>query len=662
MCWKKVPMCKAILLNFLCVVCLMFSYIFPASAQKLDTVTVYNHAKSTPLWSNSQVEQLADYLAKPFKDDASKVLAFAYWICTNMHCSFVYDQTYTPQTRNILQTKSTNPEGFAILMQALCEHAHIPSEIVYGYVRDFDFTDTLRRANHVWNVVRINNTWRLFDLTFAAGSFTFVPEKTVSFTTTTSPKFSYSFVPQYNPKWLSVNPNTMIQTHFPLLRCMQMREKPVPFSVFIHGNDAVQKFMSAYPESAQNNAKLTAFHELTSQKKYQQIAQESEYENPLNVRDKAYWLYTAVHEIKTEAYLEYVNRIFARFHILRPMKEQVVLADSLISIALQQNSEEFASKRKKSESWRLQTLSYNKELIEKYQTYIKTYTTQEKAFSRLEKQQNSFLSFLTLSANKFSEQEILEVPRPFVHLNDDMYERVFLLLHADSIASLKRELLQEYQQSTQNIASLDYLQTIVNAEQNLLAMFQQNQQKCIVFLENKYTNLTDNFYDENTFVTNICNPNITIVNSILKPYSNTLILSVNEAQSKRFDLIREYIRLSSEQFRFVKEAKKKSYVNVGEDSVYAAIVNEYIQQCNEFSTDIKLYTQVVSQLKSLFQQQNQELTETVKVIKLEDSYATARHTEYSAHITRIRNTEQNVLMYMRAELKTIKKLIDSELN
>ena len=662
---KRVHMYKTKLLQFLRIFVLCFFVTTTYAQKRLDTLAIYNHARNAPVWINSNTEQLAEYLRKPFSDDASKVLAFAYWISSNIQWKFVLNQTNTIRAQDVLGAKSSNSEGIAVLMHELCKVSLIPSEIVYGYVRDFDYSegDTLWRSNHAWNVVKIKNDWHFFDIAYASGRISFVPKSNISFTqvSESSPEFSCEFVQDYNPYWFSLNPNKSIETHFPLHTCMQLRSQPVPFSVFLRGSQSVQKYISAYHEQNQNNTKLNSYYELHSQKKYLQTAYESERENPLNVRDKAFWLYTAVYEIKTDAYLEYVNRIFARFHVLRPMREQTILADSLLLIAIQQNSAQFQSKKKKSETWRSNVLLQNKFRVSKCQEYIKMYTGYRNSLSRLENQCNSLLSFLSQSAQKFSEHEIIDVGRPFVHLNAEMYERVFLLLAVDSLATRKQKLLLEYTQSLQNSVSLNYLQNVYAAEQRVYELCEQNRLYSVSFLEKSYAHITCNFYDKELMSKSYFAQNMKSIDSIQSKYASLYASDFLEAQNIRFEIIRDYIRLSIEQLKYVKDAKKKSYVNVGEDSIYSAILLDFVQQCRAFSSDIEMYIHAISQFQQVFHEQMQEFNLLLLIFKNEDRFETARHSEYIKYITNIRNAEQEKLQYMRAELKAIKKLIDSEL-
>src|SRR5690606_3695111 len=121
---------------------------------------------------------------------------------------------------------------------------------------------------------------------------------------------------------------------------------------------------------------------------------------------------------------------------------------------------QFQSKKKQSELWRLQMSQKSKLLLLQFQEHTKMYSAHNNSLSRLESQHNSFLSFLSQNAQKFSEQDILEVGRPFVHLNSEMYERVFLLLAVDSLAKRKHEILADYKRDMQNKVTFDYIQIV----------------------------------------------------------------------------------------------------------------------------------------------------------------------------------------------------------
>ena len=88
-------------------------------------------------------------------------------------------------------------EGYSRLFKALCDHAGIKSEIVYGYGR----TNNNRRfgVNHTWNAVYLDSSWHLLDVTWASGFVSYANE----------------YIRRYNDSYFLTPPDQFIQDHYP---------------------------------------------------------------------------------------------------------------------------------------------------------------------------------------------------------------------------------------------------------------------------------------------------------------------------------------------------------------------------------------------------------------------------------------------------------------
>ncbi len=88
-------------------------------------------------------------------------------------------------------------EGYSRLFKALCDHAGIKAEIIYGYAR----TNSNRRfgVNHTWNAVYLDSAWHLLDVTWASGVVTFANE----------------YIRQYNDFYFLTPPDQFIRDHYP---------------------------------------------------------------------------------------------------------------------------------------------------------------------------------------------------------------------------------------------------------------------------------------------------------------------------------------------------------------------------------------------------------------------------------------------------------------
>ena len=89
-------------------------------------------------------------------------------------------------------------EGYSRLFKALCDHAGIKAEIIYGYAR----TNSNNRrfgVNHTWNAVYFDSVWHLLDVTWASGVVTFANE----------------YIRQYNDFYFLTPPEQFIYDHYP---------------------------------------------------------------------------------------------------------------------------------------------------------------------------------------------------------------------------------------------------------------------------------------------------------------------------------------------------------------------------------------------------------------------------------------------------------------
>ena len=88
-------------------------------------------------------------------------------------------------------------------MKALCIEAGLEADKVTGYAKGYGYKGgKFKETNHAWNVIKVDDQWRLFDVTWASGSGTEKNGKLVSQSS-------------FEPFWFDVNPKAFIFTHLP---------------------------------------------------------------------------------------------------------------------------------------------------------------------------------------------------------------------------------------------------------------------------------------------------------------------------------------------------------------------------------------------------------------------------------------------------------------
>ncbi|MFC1545537.1 transglutaminase domain-containing protein, partial [Gemmatimonadota bacterium] len=120
----------------------------------------------------------------------------------------------------VLQTGSSVCEGYAGLFKKMCDLAGLECVKISGYARGYGYSvfdnEDVTETNHAWNAVRIDDEWQLVDATWDAGH---VDET--------------SFIKRYSTKYLFLEPEKMIHTHYPAESIWQLLEPAVPASAFV---------------------------------------------------------------------------------------------------------------------------------------------------------------------------------------------------------------------------------------------------------------------------------------------------------------------------------------------------------------------------------------------------------------------------------------------
>lgn len=135
------------------------------------------------------------------------------WVTRNIR----YDQKmvpgdglYTSKTKLVQDALKTGRgvcEHYAELFHGLMQYLGYESFVIGGYVRQNGVINT--EFGHVWNAVKIKNTWYLFDPTWASGY-------------TENGKF----FPSYTEEWYKATPEEFIKTHMPFDPMWQLLDRP----------------------------------------------------------------------------------------------------------------------------------------------------------------------------------------------------------------------------------------------------------------------------------------------------------------------------------------------------------------------------------------------------------------------------------------------------
>lgn len=175
-------------------------------------------------WKMQSVEaptpdSLARVIASIYTNDLEKVRAAYSWITSHISYntgvyrprSVVFSYPKDPMdtaavwpsgdemtARKVMLRKTAVCDGYAKLFKVICDYLNVEAKVIHGYGRT-TVGDRKFRTNHTWNAVRIDSTWYLLDVTWAAGHINFRDD----------------FVAQQNDFYFLTPPNQFINDHYP---------------------------------------------------------------------------------------------------------------------------------------------------------------------------------------------------------------------------------------------------------------------------------------------------------------------------------------------------------------------------------------------------------------------------------------------------------------
>ncbi len=214
--------------KFITTVLLIF--IFSVFCEARDFKNVDKYARSVK--KSSDYRQLAKKLVKPFTQEVDKARAIFVWIAHNIE----YDirkakknrkskitgrnKREIERKRQRIRLKKVQKayisgkgvcEEYSLLFNEMCKAVGLKSEYIVGYARfsPKEIGKKPNSINHAWNAVKINGSWKLVDVTWAAGivdlkKSTFTKDFSDFFFLTDPELFILNHYPK-NPKWQLLN-------------------------------------------------------------------------------------------------------------------------------------------------------------------------------------------------------------------------------------------------------------------------------------------------------------------------------------------------------------------------------------------------------------------------------------------------------------------------
>jgi transglutaminase/protease-like cytokinesis protein 3 len=219
---------------------LVFLNVF--SQSKIDSLR-YKRALKAP--QTTDVKYLARFLKVGAKTDSEVVETFYYWIAQNIEydVNLYKSDSITDEevsVKNVLAKKKSICEGYANLMLELCNVAKIECEKIVGEA--INNTDN-KVSGHAWNAVKINDEWKLIDITWGTGAFLDQELKEYS--------------KEIDLKYLFGNPDYFIIDHFPEEERWQLLAIPISKEKFLSSEWKEMRFEKFNSEKKTFEIKFT---------------------------------------------------------------------------------------------------------------------------------------------------------------------------------------------------------------------------------------------------------------------------------------------------------------------------------------------------------------------------------------------------------------------
>ena len=169
--------------------------------------SVDKHARKCPVKAAKDISSLAKYLSKGAKSDLQKARSIYVWLTENISYD---DKGYNSgnysdcDALSVLQNKTSVCEGYAELFLTLGLEMGLEIEKIHGYAKGYGYSsgDKFNDTDHAWNIIKINNKWRVFDATWGRGFGKNVNGNLVS-------------KKDFNEYWFNVDPYESIFNHLP---------------------------------------------------------------------------------------------------------------------------------------------------------------------------------------------------------------------------------------------------------------------------------------------------------------------------------------------------------------------------------------------------------------------------------------------------------------
>lgn len=201
-------------LSYTLIILAAITYLVFANQEKSSRfILIDQHADSAPPELKTSFPDLVEYLIQPAKNDIEKVRVIFRWISQNISYdvdAFFNQRLIEEKSEIVLQRGKAVCGGYAQLFKQMCQQANIPCEIITGWSKEYS-EKLPTQPNHAWNAVRIDNQWRLLDITWGSG---YINDQ-------------QKYVREFQEHYFLTDPDLLIYDHLPEDARWQLIDKPI---------------------------------------------------------------------------------------------------------------------------------------------------------------------------------------------------------------------------------------------------------------------------------------------------------------------------------------------------------------------------------------------------------------------------------------------------
>ena len=600
---------------------------------------------------------LATKLCENYTDDNSKIVALTYWIAKNIKYDYkaYINRTFIRHTSTeILDRKLALCSEYTHLFNEMCEAVGVSSLTVDGYVKKFDFTkeDNFYRADHSWSAVKIDNKWKLMDITWASCSIVLKKQYLAKlllflFNKHYYPKFKA--VKNYNQYWIDLSPEQIIETHFPELEIFQLLEEPISIDAFI--NDTILSNLLITDSLLQSNihSKIDKYDARSEQHKLLKTAINSHEDNNYNHTNYAFNFYQIAKNTFYDNYDFNERVINGGEYINKKISYYCKNSDSIASLAINGNEIEFNVYNNRSMKWKDDLKSSNKSHLKGIKEIEKLNKNQLRIINTTKRKNKSINRYAKSSSKRSKKVKVLNVNRPKeLDINDAIYADL-LLSKVDSLLNLNSELITK-KDALMNIYSDSVQKLLIKTKQNISETRAKTIKKHKKYVFTKKMKMPWIYFNYSSIDKLWLANSICKMDSINYYHITENLGEINNNQIDALSLMKAIIKNNKQILKHIKNIKKHSFKDQQENNTYNSVASLYHSQCDNYKKQVQSYLSNQNMIKFYTKQEIKGVATIKKLIKKDDKLENVRHKMYSTYRKSIKNVENSLMKKIQKEM------------